>query len=245
MNQLSKLILNSLTFLAVIIINYLSAMRLITPQSVGDISDKYSTQITPAAYTFAIWGLIYVLLFLCISFQWYVWRQKRAASNLIDKIGYYFIFSNLANIVWVFVWVHDQIALSLLFIGILSGALFKIIQRLDLERWNAPFQVILFVWWPMSIYFGWAVLATLLNVYIFLVSTNIIGTGWSEEIAGILLIFSGTLLYLYLIYTRNLRASAFAGVWGFTGIIFNGIEGNALIVISAISCSVILTQNFH
>jgi hypothetical protein len=53
MNQIIKIILNSVSLLAVIIINYLSNTDVIGEQTVGDMSQNYDTLITPAGYAFS------------------------------------------------------------------------------------------------------------------------------------------------------------------------------------------------
>lgn len=241
-NDLFKLILTTTTFLLVLIFNYLSNTDLIGTRSVGEISDRYPTNITPAGYAFSIWGLIYLLLISFTGYQWYAWKKKHA-SNLVASVGYFFTISNLANISWIVAWVNDRIALSLISICILLWSLFKLIQRLNLERWNAPFSIVFFVWWPLVIYLGWIVLATLLNVNIFLVSIGRDDLLWGPAIRGIIFIISGTLIYLYLLYTRNLRESALVGVWGFIAIAYKHYEANQSVTIVALIGSIVLVIN--
>lgn len=237
-----KFLINTVTFLLVLVINYLSNTGILGTKSVGEISNQYPTAITPAGYAFSIWGLIYLLLTLFTSYQWYLWK-KQIGRNLIDSIGYYFVISNLANSLWIIAWVNDRIAFSLIFISILLGALIKIILRLNIERWDAPPAVILFVWWPIVIYFGWILLATIVNVNVFLVSVGRDDFLWGASIRGVIFIISATLIYLYLIFTRNLRASALVGVWGFIAIAVKQADTNPSVRMAAIICSIVLSVN--
>ena len=46
---------------------FISALG-ITPYDVGELSDKYPLWITPAGFTFAIWGVIYLWLAVMVVF---------------------------------------------------------------------------------------------------------------------------------------------------------------------------------
>lgn len=242
MNNFIKLIVNTTTFIFVLIINYLSNTDLIGTSSVGEISNRYPTAITPAGYAFSIWGLIYLLLSLFLGYQWFVWK-KQNGRDLIGAIGYYFTLSNLANILWIITWVNDRIGLSLICIGLLMGSLILLIQRLNLERWNAPPAVILFVWWPIVVYFGWILIATILNVNVLLVSAGGDRFLWGASIRGIIFVVIATIIYIYLIYTRNLHESALVGVWGFIAIAYQQADESKLIQAVVIVCSVVLLAN--
>ena len=41
-----------------------------------------------------------------------------------------------------------------------------------MERWDAPVQKIVMVWWPVSVYFGWVTIATVANVSLYLTKLN-------------------------------------------------------------------------
>ena len=55
-------ILNLLGFLATVVINALASILPINGITTGELSDLYPNLFVPAGLTFAIWGLIYVLL---------------------------------------------------------------------------------------------------------------------------------------------------------------------------------------
>ncbi|KMQ50365.1 hypothetical protein CHISP_2728 [Chitinispirillum alkaliphilum] len=242
MKTLIKLLLNSFTLVLALAFNYLSNTDLLSERTVGEISDKYQTVITPAGYAFSIWGLIYLLLILFVLYQWIMWRRK-GEIFIIEKTGYFFALSNVVNALWVVVWVNELIVVSLILILLLLVFLYAIVKRLDLEKWDAAAPVILFVWWPISIYFGWVILATVLNVLIFLVSIGydewLLGAnGW-----GFLLLTISTAVYLYFLYSRNLRESAVVGVWGFSAIAVAQFQTNRAISIVSIIGAIFLLVN--
>ena len=54
---------NGLALGSTVFINYLSNTGLMNNTTIGEVSDDYKSLFTPAGYTFAIWGIIYLLLF--------------------------------------------------------------------------------------------------------------------------------------------------------------------------------------
>lgn len=242
MNRLLKTVLNSASLLLALVINYLSNTEIIGQTTVGGVSERYPTVLTPAGYAFSIWGLIYLLLLGFAGYQWYS-RAKKENREVIDRTGYYFILANLANASWVIAWVNGLIAVSAGFILILLGSLIRLVQRLNLEKWDAPFPIILFVWWPVVIYFGWVILAAILNIQVFIVSL-----GWDQqtltaEIFGAVFIALGTAVYLYLIYSRNLRESAAVGAWGLAAIAAKQSQANPVVTGIAVVCTAVLLIN--
>lgn len=239
MSRLSLLITNTVTLVAVIIVNALAGAGSIGEESVGDISQKYDTLITPAGYAFSIWGLIYLLLVAFVGFQWWAYFKK---SNLdsIDKTGSYFFISNLANVGWLFLWLNEYIGLSVIVMIILLITLVALSIRLKLEVWDAPVRTIAFVWWPIAIYLGWIIVATVTNVAVFLVSVGWEGFPLTPEMWTIILIFVAMGIYLFLVFTRNLRESAMVGIWAFIAIAVKQWSLNTGIASTAIVASVIL-----
>ena len=61
--------INGAAYLVTILMNYLANAVPFNGQSSGDVSDKYYTLFTPAGFTFAIWGIIYLALGAFVVFQ--------------------------------------------------------------------------------------------------------------------------------------------------------------------------------
>ena len=163
-------VLNSISILAVIAINGIAGSTGIFGETVGGISDKYNTLFTPAGYAFSIWGIIYLGLIAFAIFQNIRAFKNEADSEFILQIGPWMVLNSLANIAWIFAWLSEHIGLSLLLMLIILGTLIVMISRLNMERWDAPFPIIAFIWWPICIYSGWIAVATIANVSAFLVS---------------------------------------------------------------------------
>ncbi len=232
-------ILNTLTFLLALYINFLSSTGVISGDTVSDISSKYTTLITPAGYAFAIWGFIYIMLTGFIGFQWYsVFKSKD--DTLVKDSGLWFTISNLANTMWIIAWVNDWVLMSVFFMILLLISLSKLVIRNRLEIWDAPLRIMLFVWWPITFYFGWIILASVVNISALIVSLNLgIQAGVTELLAIIVLVVA-TVIYLVLLAKRNLREAALVGIWGLIAIAVKQYEVNASIGITAIILALIL-----
>lgn len=158
-------------------------------------------------------GLIYLLLAGFVIYQWRAWNSDDKQYEYIDKKGFWFLISSLANSLWIYIWLSDMIGVSVIVMLILLTSLSVIIMRTKMELWDAPFPIIAFVWWPFVFYFGWIITATITNISAYLTMLNWGALGISEVTWTIIMIIVATSLYLYLTWTRNLREAALVGAW--------------------------------
>jgi hypothetical protein len=219
--------------------NSLQGSEVFNGTTVGEVSAKYETLFTPAGYAFAIWGIIYLLLILFVTYQWFVWF-KRKEDRELKQISWWFAVGNLANGLWVVAWLNEQMGLSVLLILILLFSLIQLTIRLRLEIWDAPLRIIAFVWWPVCIYLGWVIVATVANISVFLVSIGWQGGFLQEQVWTIIMIVAATTIYLLLIKTRNMREAAVVGIWALVAIAVKQWQLNIEIVIAALTASAIL-----
>lgn len=239
MKQLALLIFNTATLLYALVMNGLSNSSAFNGKSVGEISDKYETLFAPAGYAFSIWGLIYLLLILFVGHQWYQWLKQRNDTELMQT-GIWFALGNIANGTWIIAWLGESMGASLLLMGVLLVSLIVITIELRLEIWNAPKRIIVFVWWPIAIYLGWIIVASVANTAALLVGMGWEGSFLSAKTWTIVMIFAATLIYLLLIYYRNLREAALVGIWALIAIAVKHGQTNPSLVAVAIAASGIL-----
>lgn len=238
MKQAGLLLLNSITLAAALVMNYLSGLGKLNGNTVSDISKRYETLFTPAGYAFAIWGIIYIFLIAFVIHQWYAWYRKKDDQDL-RRTGVWFAIGNIANGLWIWAWTGDSIGWSVLLIILLLLSLAILVVRLRLEIPDAPLRIIAFVWWPVCIYLGWIVVASAANIAVYLKSTN--QTFFlTEETRAIALIILAALIYVLLIYFRNMREAALVGIWAFIAIAVRQWEHHIHISFAAILASVIL-----
>ncbi len=241
MKQINLLISNTLTLIFALVLNGLAGSGVFNGKSVGDISARYDTLIAPAGYAFAIWGIIYLLLILFVGYQWYAWLRDRDDTAL-KQTGFWFALGNIANGLWIVAWLNEYMGISVLLIFILLFSLIMLTLRLRLEIWDAPLRTIVFVWWPICIYLGWIVVASVANVAAYLVSLNWQGGFLSPATWTVIMIAVATVIYLLLIFTRNMREAALVGIWAFIaiavrqwsvhdGIVFAALAGAGILLI--------------
>jgi len=238
--------LNTFSLAAVLVLNYLFGAGLAGTATVGEISSKYPTLLTPAGYTFSIWGIIYLLLIGFVVFQW-VGRSSEKEKQSLQPSGWWLIIANLANALWIISWTNEFLGMSLIFMAVLLLSLIQLVIRLRLEVWDAPVRIIALVWWPICIYLGWIVLAAVLNVAVYLKSIQWTGGPFSEELWSVIMIVAAGLIYLYLTFNRNMRETAFVGIWGLVGIMVNLPSGFSAIWWTALIVSAVIftAANLH
>ncbi len=240
MKARTLVILNTLTFILAIYLNFLSGTGAISGDSVSDISAKYTTLITPAGYAFAIWGFIYIMLIGFIGYQWYsIFKSKN--DSIIKDSALWFVVSNLANSMWIVAWVNDWILMSVFLMIVLLISLSKLVIRNRLEIWDAPLSIMIFVWWPITFYFGWIILASVVNISALLVSLNLGLQAGVTELLAIVVLIVATIIYLVLLAKRNLGEAALVGIWGFIAIAVRQYELNESVAYTSIILALILT----
>lgn len=213
--------LNLGAFLLVLIINYLSATGRINNITPGEVSRKYQTLITPAPYTFSIWGIIYLLLIGFVIFQAKgILFKENSSDKLVCSIGYWFIISCIANILWIFAWHYEKLALSLIIMIVLLISLIQIYQALDIGKDPTSLKERIFVHIPFSVYLGWVTVATVINTAVFLKAANWSGLGFSEEFWFLFAVVIIAITTGRILATRKDAFFALTILWALTGIMY-------------------------
>jgi len=207
---------NAVAFLAVIVVNAIAgSTKLLNGQNTADVSAAYSTLVTPAGFTFSIWGVIYVLLFGFILFQ-LLPRHRQDSFN--SQVGYLFILSSIFNIAWLFLWQYDYIVTSVPMILALLASLIAIYLRLHVGRSQVSLGEKLSVRLPFSVYLGWITIASIADAAAALVSLNWNGFGVSPIVWALLVIVVVLMITLTVLGTRRDVAYGLVVVWALVGI---------------------------
>ena len=84
----------------------------------GEVSDMFYLQITPAGWTFSIWGIIYTWQVLWLLYAWsFIFRPSTPRTvSWISLLLY--TCANIGNIIWIFVWGNNypQVAFPFIFL---------------------------------------------------------------------------------------------------------------------------------
>lgn len=223
---------NIIAFILTVIVNSLAgSTTLIAGKNTAEISDANLTLITPAGFTFAIWGIIYVLLGIFVIFQA---LPSNNDKDYTKRIGWFFVLSSVLNIVWLFLWQFEYLSLSVIVMFLLLYSLISIYRRLDVGLFKVDFLEKLFVHVPFSVYLGWITIASIANVATTLVSLNWDGFGISSEIWAILIVLVALLLAILVLITRKDVAYGLVVAWALFGIwIGQSIYQNIVILAQA------------
>lgn len=233
-------ILNLLSVILVIALNYVSQALRLNDTTIGEISRQYDNLFTPASYAFAIWGIIFIGLL-----GYGIFQVRRAFFSdkpieFIEQTSYWFILANVLNSLWVIAFVYDYTGLSvLIMLGILFS-LIKIILNTNMERWDAPKSTIALVWWPICLYSGWIAVATIANISAYLTKIGWEGAPFSEITWTVIMIVIATILNLVMIWKRNMREFAAVGVWALFAIFIRHKDSLELVAYTALVGSIVL-----
>ncbi len=213
---------NTVAFLIMIILNALANLLPINNQNTGEVSDSYENLFAPAPITFAIWGLIYIMLGLFILYQLGLFTKDTGRHEaVVLKVSWLFAASSFANALWILLWHHNLIFLSLLLMVVILFCLIFITQKLATEipdkrqRWlcNHAFAV----------YLGWISVATIANVTTWLVSLGWNGFGLPEWTWTLLVMIVATCIACVRLFLQGDRPFSLVVVWALIGIVIKHI----------------------
>jgi hypothetical protein len=240
--MLTKIIV-AVTYLAMVVMNFLANGLPINNRSTGDISDAYPNLFAPAGPAFSIWGLIYLLLGGYVLYQFVKKDQK--TEDLLQKINPLFIATSLANISWIFAWHYDYIGLSVFIMVTLLMLLIQIADMLRTEQFASLEK--LFIWAPFSVYFGWITVATIANITVFLVSIDWNGFGVADFVWTSIVLLVGALIGIFRMRKDKNIVYGLVLVWAYSWILFKhlsvgGFDGQyPSVIITVIICLALFT----
>jgi tryptophan-rich sensory protein len=163
--------------------------------SVGEVSDKYETLVTPASYAFSIWGLIYTGL---VAFGVYQVLPAQRDNPRFRAVRPWVVANMLFNAAWIVVFTAEKITLSTLIIAGMLLTLVFIHGGLEIGRRTVPPAEIWTARVPFSIYFGWITVATIVNVAISLLNAGWDGGGIRSEMWALALLAMGLTIGVFL-----------------------------------------------
>lgn len=157
------------SIISLIVMNYLSNVRVFAETTNADISRKYQTLITPAGYAFAIWGIIFLGLLAFAIFQA---LPSQRENPRFRAAGPWVILNAFCNAIWSPIFNTNRIGLALVVILVMFISLLIVMDRLRIGQEFVRWREIWLARLPFSIYFGWLTVATILNVTVFLKATE-------------------------------------------------------------------------
>lgn len=213
--------LNIAFFTGLAAVNILANALPIAGVKTEEIAEKYQNLLSPADYTFMIWGVIYFLLAGFVIFQ-----ASKKRAYITEKCRGWFALSCVFNSLWMVLWHYDLIGLSVVCMALLLISLIVLLQRLGDVRHN--WQEKMWVQAGFGLYLGWVTVATILNVTSWLVKTRWTAWGISPALWAMLLLLLGALLTLASVHRYHNGWFGVAVIWGYGGIIAQHVKGYQL-----------------
>lgn len=178
------------------------------PTDYEALSSQWNLAIAPAAWAFAIWGVIYPFLGLFALYQalpeWtFDWAFDRNDDLIFNQISIVFIINMLAISAWQYIYLTNSNAgmiVSCLDIFIVLATAVHMLQ-LSLRETNNWMEV-LAIRTGFSIYSGWLTSATILNISFVLQAFGLKGPDLaiSEEAWGVAIVWIAFALYNLISY---------------------------------------------
>lgn len=214
--------INTGAFAAMILVNALANVLSIGGNTTGQVSAAYPNLFTPAPVTFAIWGVIYLLMAVFVIYQWGFLDEGVHSTKVRQDIGLWFAVSCVLNILWILLWHFRLIGLSTICIVLLLVTLILIQGRLIsvggnfLQRMAAKAG--------FSIYYGWIIAATIANIVVFLTQVGWNGWGLPEGFWTSALLLIGGILASAVVLIGGNRLAGLAVMWAFAGILLKHLS---------------------
>lgn len=211
---------NIVGFIGMITVNFLANYIPINGYNTGEVSEMFPNLFTPAGITFSIWGVIYLFLLGFTIYQTKGFINKiNRPPTIVNKIGWLFFITSLANMAWIFAWHYLKPSLSLIIMIILLISLIMIYLRLNIGKNDFRGTKKYLVNIPFSLYLGWITIATIANVTAWLVSINWTGFGLSDITWTIIVIIVGIILTSLNLFSRGDIVYSLVVIWAYLGII--------------------------
>jgi hypothetical protein len=218
-----QLFISYILFPLVIYVNYLANALPIGGVSTGEVSDLLYNLFTPTGFTFSIWGVIYLSLFI---FLISLFRISENQKPFIGKVLLLFNINCLLNISWIFAWHYMSFPLSLIIMLCLLYNLILIsrVVKLHYKDFKSTYLYNI-TSFSFNIYFGWITVATVANFTGLLVSYDWDGFGISHEVWTSLIIVVATSIATFTFLKNSAIWYLLPILWAFYGIYYKHSTG--------------------
>ena len=211
-------IANGIALIFTITLNYLSNTGIFNGKTIANVSNQFQNLFTPAGYAFSIWGLIYILL---IGFAFFTGRSlfkpsQNEADGFVEKIGWWFVVSCIANCAWILTWLYGFTGLSVIVLLVAFISLLMIV--LEALKYNTSSAQKWYINFPFQIYAGWVSVALIAATAAWLTKIGWNGLGISEITWTIILMIIASIIHLFMTWKKNAPIFAFVAVWALVAI---------------------------
>lgn len=204
-----------LTTLGMITINILADALPINGTNTAAISNSFRVYFVPAGYVFSIWGIIYIGL---IAYMVYQALPTQKENPRLQATGWWIVLGNLFNSAWIFLWHYQSFPATLLMTSLLLVTLILAYLPLGIGRFDVSSGEKWTVRLPISIYLGWATVATIANAtavldYLKWDRFGLSAETWMVIVLGAVVLIGGAMNFI-----RGDIAYAAVLLWALSGI---------------------------
>lgn len=197
--------------------------------NVGDISDEFTSPIVPANYAFAIWGVIFLLLFIYAIYQ--VLPAQRT-NPLFRSMGWWLAAAMAGNTLWTYTFTDRQFIVSqVLIFAIAACAIMALLRYVQHFATTAPDGIEKWVVGPgTGLLAGWVTAASFVGLSATLITEGWERSGQGADIGGsALLLFAGGVAALVLSRVARGPVTAWlpygiAVLWALVAVVVNWLN---------------------
>lgn len=181
--------------------------------------------IDPIGFTFAIWGPIFLFLFIFLVYQArdiFKSGDKKLEMEFVKQVSIYFMLSTVMTSLWYYFWLIRIIWLSTIFMIFYLISLIMGYLRLKInlvERNNIEKVAIVIPW---SMYTAWVTAATIVSITTFFESIGFNDPTFliPDSYWAIIVLLVALVIYTAVLLTRDDYVFAGVGIWVLLGILF-------------------------
>jgi hypothetical protein len=211
MKGIVRQIVLAISAVVMIAINLTGGGGSFTGKPAPDIYSTYPTAFTPAPYTFAVWGPIFLGV---VVFAVYQALPSHREDSRLDALGWPLTLTYLATTATAFTPITISVPVLLL---VLVGLIWAFLTVVRFEPYDRSFLWCVRV--PISIFYAWISVATILNISQWLVSVGFTGWGIPPTIWAATLMLVAAALGVTVATLYNDVAYPLVIVWAFWGIV--------------------------
>ncbi|WP_448572107.1 hypothetical protein [Trichothermofontia sp.] len=200
-----------LTLLCTIVVNALPLNGLTT----SAVTNRYLTYLTPAEFTFGIWGAIDLGL---LGFGIYQILPNTFTQSRLPHYWPWVLLNGFATCLWLVLWSYEWLFGSVLAMLGMLLSLIAIYQQLQADRGPTSWLAYGCVQVPFRLYLGWLTLTMMANMAVWLTQSQWDGAGmaaplWASLLVGVSGVMAGTIAWKFADV-----AYVIGVLWAYTGI---------------------------
>lgn len=233
-----------LSYCLMVLVNALANGLPINGLTTGEVSNQYANIFAPAGFTFAIWGIIYVLLGIFTVYQFKTQYFDQLTEISMKELRTLVVAINILNAGWILAWHYLLIELTVVIMLLLLLVLIKsvnVIEKMILSTDEKRFIKV-----PFTVYLAWICVATIANVTALLVHYNWNGFGIAEEAWAAAMIVIGMFIAITGIRSLKSKDFGFVFMWAYLGILYQHVHANGfhlaypiVVVTASLACAVL------